>query len=235
MKNVIILCSMYSEIEKLLNLIKPELKFIKKNIKLYFTIYKNINLYFGISGIGKKNVNKFFDFLDENKIKPDYVLSLGYAAAIKKNIKPGKIVIPYSILNDENDEFKLEDIFINNDAKIYKGLTVDKVYYKIDKLNLSYERNDIDFIDMESFYILKNCKKRDIKIEIIRSISDCLMDELPSFKIMKYFFSKKKFKLFKYLIKNFIEIPVYFKFKWNLKKANKSLNKMIIKILDEIK
>jgi len=221
------------EIIDLINKYNAKLLLENKKFKIYYSNYNNNNLYFGISGIGGKNINNFFIIFDNLNINIDFLISIGFAGATNEKLKVGNIVIPSNIFNKNNSKiFKIENkINLNNNINC---LTVNKVYFKKDKIILKDKSNNIDFIDMESFYICENCEKRKIKFFIIRCISDDLLLELPNIKLISLYFNKnRKFDLYINLIKNFNEIIKFIKFHINIKKAKKSLYREVIKFISK--
>jgi len=145
--NIFILSSLKTEIEGLLNFYKPALvcneKYIKNSKVLYMKNLGENKLFMGITGVGKKNVSRFFKkyFSSLEKVKIDIMISTGFAGAINTRYNIGDIVFAKKIIC--SDTGKIFTNKIPDFLKIFQkrinfciGGCVSKVFVKKDKIKL---------------------------------------------------------------------------------------------------
>jgi len=233
-EKLLIISSLKEEILMLIKYYKPEIIYeIGRNF-LYRKKIGNIEIEFGITGVGSKNVKKFFEIYFRQNKKPSLLVSTGYAGAINPKLKVGNIVIASSfICNSDIYSFNKKN-FLQEYFGI--GLGVNKVIYKNEKKIIREKFKNVDFIDMESCEVIENCIRNNINFVIIRVISDNSNFNFPepvfinkSFK--KIFFTKLIFKL----IKNPANIYKIIMLNFNLYKASKKLSRFLINFIKEWK
>jgi len=253
---ILILSALQSEIDSLITLYKP---LIIMEGKKHLLLEKNIEkhtLYFGITGVGEKNVRRFFKAYSPLNIKADLVISTGYAGAINESLKVGDIVIADKILCNKTGEWHTVDAtemfgmfhfdcsersrpfttWNGQIVKLYqKACTVNKILLRDEKKQLKEKYNQIDFIDMESVEIATFCKNNKLNFIIIRSISDTVNFEFPDMEFIKDSWSKINFSRFiPYVFNNPVNLYKIFHLRWNLFSAKKSLARILRKRLKSI-
>ena len=142
---------------------------IKKSTGLFFKQDKEIIFFF--TGVGKKNIKRNLARFFEN-YRPTHILFIGLAGALKKELKVGDIINPEVVYSSwDNKAIRcnfLEDNYYNN------ILTIDRIAHKKDKILYASQFPNIQAVDMESFFIAKECSLRKIDLTIIKTISDTL-------------------------------------------------------------
>lgn len=154
--------------------LKQESQPIKNGIDILH--YKNLNIDYFTSGIGKeKSSKRIFDKINNSDI--DFILNIGAVGNLNDDLKIKDIVFPSKFIAIENDSLNIIDIdpiFINNydNAKWCKIFTSQKpVTNKPDKDNI-LQNTGACIVDMESFWIAQICNKNKINFLSIKVVSD---------------------------------------------------------------
>lgn len=240
--NIFILSALKSEMGLLLKYYKPEL--VNKNRKKIF--FKHINnnyLFFGNTGVGEKNVKRFFEYYRSSQIIADLVIFIGYAGAVNPALKAGDLVLAREIFNQSlnkviipefNNVLLNKENLLSQDLKILqgKGYYTDHLVYREEKYNIRQNYPDIDFVDMESWETALFCRENHIPLLILRSVSDNIDFNLPGIKFVQDSWEHiDKPELFRHLLKKPSDLVHIFSLMRNIKLAEKRLFKAVIKIL----
>jgi len=229
--HLLVASAMKSEIAKLLKTYKPEIVFKTKKYSLLKKNTDSLILYFGITGVGRKNVKKFFKEYFKLKIKPALLISTGYAGAINPLLKVGDIVVAGKFICDKNKYY----LKLSQKHKKYSatGFGVKKIVSRYEKLELRKKYPGVDFVDMESCEVIKICRENKINFVIIRTISDTLDFEFPDYEFLKDTLRNiKLLKSLSYIIKNPPNLYKILKLKWNLYKARNNLCNALIDFIN---
>lgn len=229
-RNIAIISAFKYEVRKILKSLSPEIVFQNKKQFLYKKEYDNFILYIGITGVGCKNVNKFFKRLKDTKIKFDFLISTGFAGAINKKLKTGDIIVAKKIIY-EGFEYEIRKSPFQLSIEGI-GISVNKIFRKEDKekyLNIA------DFVDMESGEIVKIAFKDNIPVNVIKIISDDFDFKFPSEEFMKFIYKKLKIRDILYLFfRSPLTIYRIFRLKLNLYYSMCILNKFLNRLINEI-
>ncbi len=168
-----------------------------KNIILMKLEYKNKIIHLLQTGIGKHSTTKALD-LYLSTYSPDIIYNFGTAGAININLELFETVNVENIYLENNPQPILIPIFQKNDCKIVNLLTVEKPIISNDSNKTINGKIKFDIVDMESYYIAKKAKEKNILINIIKVISDNANDDTTdSFKQNINKCSKKLIELIK--------------------------------------
>ncbi len=233
----IILCSaVKKEIEKILRHFNAVLlSSIKNKYHIYHYSNRNNEIYFIITGVGRKNIRKNLEyFIKKYNLSNNFFWILtGYAGSITDNFKIGDIVVP-GLIRDEKNIYNLNQDILSpliNRVNIFK---VSRVYGEREKRDLKANYPDVDIIDMESTAFYEVMKKNDFKnYYIYKSITDDLTFKFPDFRLIKDSIFKIKFKGFLILLKNLRQVKDLFSIYRNMSKASKSIYKFFITLYTE--
>ena len=235
-KKGMILSTLQSEISINRHFRKSQMICKEKNRSLYQSDFG----WFGITSMGKKNIHRFFLMMEEKGIRPDYIVSTGFAGALDEAMRPGDIAAARSVLSDGIEEQALNYSRVKELQKALKAkcflthtIGIDRIADYKEKIRLKKIFPDAGFVDMESHWLAMLCRERSIPLTVIRSVSDAFQDRLPPLDLIED--RKEKILTFSYLAKllrNLNEVPNLLRFLVNLNKARKSINR-IINILAE--
>ncbi len=185
----IIICAAFKkEIIYFLHYYKPQIVSVLRNkYPLYSLQNKQDTIYFYTVGMGSKNVRSNIEELIQF-IHPDqqwlWILT-GYAGAIKKTLKPGDLMIP-SIIKDQEREYHIHiDNFLLVPRR-EKLFSVPRIFNKNEKYNLSQIDSSLDAVDMESAAFCQVLQEKGInKFFIVKSITDAYHFKLPDYSLIK--------------------------------------------------
>lgn len=185
--------------------------------KLY-KLTPSIILYIG--GMGENNALKAMKILKTNGATS--ILSWGMCAAIAPNLKPGDIIMP-NIIQDQNlSQYNQNTDYVNNiksnklqNIKIYTDplLHSSKIIYTPENKSKLFNKYQAIAIDQESFPIAMFCTKARLNYFCIRSVFDAQNYALP-----ETIFSLNNIILLPSLIANYFKAT----------KALKSMSRLII-------
>lgn len=204
-------------------------------MKVYAAQYNGIKLFFGITGMGFKNVRNFFKKVDEIKLYPKIVLSTGYAGAINPLLKTGEILVIDDIYGSEKIETgkgpQLSEFIKCNNIKTGAIYSSEILMCRKDKTDLYKKLSFISLCDMESLAVADECIKRKHNLMIIRAVSDRASAEMPSGKILIADGRKSAFEKIIYFVQKpkniFLELHLFI----GMKKAQKSIFNTIKKFI----
>ncbi len=230
---LIIVSALRNEIEKIVKHFK--LNLIEKRNKR-ITIWKNKDIFILTTGIGwnnlRKSLNYFYNEYLKDKNKEDLIfLLIGFAGAIKDNLKIGDIIIPSRIYTEKYGKKEFLKIGLNLKTKKNDVLyDENKIFTREEKIKLKDKYPDVAAVDMESFaftnYMIEN---KISNFLIVKSITDKINSNLPRMKSFKY--SVKRIStIFKIGIKEYI---ILLNFYFNMNKASKSLKDFLVKFYEK--
>lgn len=199
---------------------KEEFKLLRKTIPFYkcpgegcqFLFqgnYKSFEILFLETGIGKKHIEaRILKLIKNHKI--DFAIFIGFVGALEKDMKVGDIVVPaeFSSISEQEEIYHPNLELINSlkgfkngrDSDLHFGkrnLTVNRVFFKDDKIKLRETNPGISTIDMESFNVAKIFSKGEIPFIVIKSISDDLNFKFRDFYLL--FGEEYKINLIRFL------------------------------------
>src|SRR6266436_693778 len=152
---------------------------------VYRTQVGNVYLDVGFTGIGWSGVNQGLDHLLSKK--PDVWISSGLAGALRDSLQLSDVIAPHAVLSKTSAESptdrlevdkELRELALNTGAKAAECLlTTCRV------LTLAVEKkaqgSAAELVDMESFDVIREARKRGSRGVIIRAISDSADEDLP--------------------------------------------------------
>ena len=138
------------------------------------------------SGAGRKRAESATHALIDAH-KPDWLLSIGFAGALKDDLRIGDVVVADWIVSAAGGE---EDAGLKIDIKMPadpdKGLyvgrlaTAQHIVHTIQEKREIAERTGAIAVDMESLAVAEVCRERKAKFIAVRGISDDTSEDLPS-------------------------------------------------------
>ena len=146
-----------------------------------------------VSGTGKDNAVSGIKSLLESPTPPDIVLSVGYAAALKDDLKTGDLVISKQFHINEGTEVlesdsRLVDLTrgILDRSEELRGFIGDSVTVphvaasKLEKMEL-VNRTDALIANMEDYWIAAELARRGMPFLSVRAVLDTVDQEIPPF------------------------------------------------------
>jgi adenosylhomocysteine nucleosidase len=217
----------------------------EKSWKLYKVNYKSRQILLLQSGIGKENVISSVSYLlDKHQIST--IISLGFAGALRDDLKPGDLVLYSQLFAKDNPEIIRPDLnlfstinSIMNSKKlsffIHKGnsFTSDHIVYKPDQKRRYKEKYGCIAVDMESYWIAYMSRERKVPFVCVRAISDTSRQRIPNME--NWFGMDGKLsivKILKYLALNPADFFSLFSLLKNAYLAKKSLTTLFASTID---
>ena len=108
------------------------------------------------------------------------VLITGFAGALNSALRAGEAITYTRCINEEGISIDCAPAR-NFPAGI--GMTASKVIVSAAEKKRLRDRYQADAVDMESFEILKACAERELKVSVLRVISDEAQEDLPDFNL----------------------------------------------------
>lgn len=186
---IIIIGAMDVEIEKIIETYNMT-KEVNTNREIYLSKYKDKELIVSKSGVGKVNSAINTQYIID-KYNPDYIVNVGIAGSIDKNIKIFDTIISTSVKYHDfplinwipgNNNIKSSDVLINKTIESIKHLYLNYhlgIFATGDSFVTNNETRDkisketgAIAVDMESASIGHTCEVNNIPFIIIRNISD---------------------------------------------------------------
>ncbi len=249
----ILFAALEFEISGLLRLSRAEKIYKKNNLIIYLGRYGLKPFLFVKTGMGKENVSFAFDYVFHHYLKGEKTLDKIYCfgfCGVSNSAAIADIVLYESVVYDQESPISLAVPYYPEDVvlrlqKVREDAGIDIHFFKAasvlnvvsedaNKINIK-ERLDVAAFDMESFFLLKEAKKRSIHAVIIRSISDNIENPIP-FGLAEM--SGKKiyaafFIFMRFLFASEKNLPLFLKTFNHFKKAKKSLLLAFIEIFKE--
>jgi adenosylhomocysteine nucleosidase len=114
--------------------------------------------------------------------KPKWVISTGFAGALRAEIKIGHILVADRVMGANGEELTI-DVGMPADAArglhVGRLLTVDHMVRTIAEKQTLAEKTDSLAVDMESFAVATVCRRSKTRFMAVRAISDDLSADLP--------------------------------------------------------
>lgn len=193
---------------------KHELERIKKSISVHCRLKEKSNIlaqgiYAGHEillleiGHQEEDVNdKISDLIANYKV--DFAIFIGFVGALKEEIAAGDVVIPseFKSLSSYAEQYYASPELIrlskgltrNDSPKVHFtkiNLTVDRMYFKDDKIKLIQMNSEISSLDMVSFFVARAFDNKQINFIVIKGVSDGINFSLRNFD----FLFKAKYKI----------------------------------------
>jgi adenosylhomocysteine nucleosidase len=216
---VVIISSLKEEISAILK--KADLLSIneEKSRRLLKVNYKSRQILLLQTGMGKENAISSVSFvLDHYPVST--VISLGFAGALREDLRPGDLALYSKIIANDNSEpikpdFELlSSIYstivskkLNFSTCKGKSFTSDHIVYEPDQKRVFREKYGCIAVDMESYWVAYVSSKRGVPFVCARAISDTARQRIP--KMDNFFSMNGEFstvEVLKYLAGN----PTYF-------------------------
>lgn len=176
-------------------------------------------LLFALCGIGKKGIRKTLKkFIN---IKLDTLISVGCAASLKKYNKPGTVFSPNHSYAGKKESYKLKALLPLPTATLISGgscYSVNKPANKEKKIEISKYKTDLNFLDMETYWIAEEANRLNIEAMAIRTTVDKIDEEIPVYCKSRFFYFRHPQQLFLRL-----------RFDWRIKRGNKNIIRVIQK------
>jgi hypothetical protein len=131
----------------------------------------------GLTGVGEKNVRRFYQFLDERGEKIKRMVVIGFAGSLEKETTKGTLVSVNSVMDTKGGKYPLCPLPAQ---KVVVGLEVNHWTDKEEKKTLKERFPEASVIDMETGAHAKECEKRNITLSVLKVISDDLNEKIPS-------------------------------------------------------
>ncbi len=187
---------------------------------------------FSVTGVGKKNVGKFFSSFDKLSVKPDKIFFAGVCGAVDKSLQAGDVIFPRAVLSQR---FERLSLYGGGGGMLY---TADKFLKKSDKEAVAFKKNGIKAVDMESFWIVKGFFERGINdVVVVKGVSDSLDMYLPDGYIVSKYYENlpmllKEFFSRRIKMKDFVAI---LKLKKNIKTASENAAAFALNLLPDLR
>jgi adenosylhomocysteine nucleosidase len=113
---------------------------------------------------------------------PDWLLSCGFAGALREGMKIGNIVMVNSIVDQHGQQIDFDLNVTSNEAGgLYVGrlLTADEMVRTVDEKRTLGEKHDAMAVDMETLAVAQVAAEQKINFMAIRVISDDMSEDLP--------------------------------------------------------
>jgi adenosylhomocysteine nucleosidase len=137
-----------------------------------------------LTGIGRAQVegSLVWDGVLSSR-KPDFVISSGFAGALKGAVRPGDLIVPEKVRTLRNDANADADTMLRAQA-IQQGATPIQTLITMDSIvSTAVEKERLSFfgeaVDMESALIMSHFASARVPTVAIRAISDAAHEDLP--------------------------------------------------------
>jgi adenosylhomocysteine nucleosidase len=117
--------------------------------------------------------------------QPAWVVSAGFAAGLRPELRRGHIVMADSLLDEQGGEwavgFKIDPEVAASTAGLHVGrlLTVDRLVRTSEEKRRLGEQFDAVALDMETTAVAEVCRRHHLRMLSVRVISDAVDDQLP--------------------------------------------------------
>jgi len=193
----------------------PTVNFDGKFVRVYNK--EENTLLFALCGIGKKNIRKTVNKF--SKIKLGMLISVGCAASLKTFHKPGTVFSPSHAYAGKKESYKLKALLAQPAAPLISGgscYSVNKPANREKKREIAKQKTELNFLDMETYWVAEEATRLGIKAIAIRTIVDSIDEDIPIYKNSRFFYILHPKQLFLRL-----------RFSWRIKKGNKNILKVI--------
>jgi len=117
--------------------------------------------------------------------KPKWVVSAGFAGALREDLRRGNVVMPDRIADVDGNElgvdFQVPPSVLRETKGLHVGrlLTIDHLIDSPEEKEELGSKHDAIACDMETFAVAEACKEANVRFVSVRVISDALNDRLP--------------------------------------------------------
>ncbi|MCX7882042.1 MAG: hypothetical protein N2314_02340 [Brevinematales bacterium] len=165
---------------------------VRKRITKIPALVQDKGMVWGMTGVGKRNVLRFYRLLDEQHMRVKHVVVMGFAGSIDKRFSPGEIVAIGAVIDCAGKKGFLGEYQKKQSSVV--GLEVSHWTQKEEKKYLKEEFPEVSVIDMETATHVEECKKRGIEVSVYRIISDGCEEKLPPLSYIGEDFTKLPWK-----------------------------------------
>jgi adenosylhomocysteine nucleosidase len=177
-----LVCALAIEVNPLLDRCKRVRKYTGGKFTFRGGVYDGIRLALVQSGMGFNGARRAtLALLDAHT--PNWVLSVGFAGALRDDMKPGDIVLADSIVDTHGQELAVD---VGMPADPARGLFVGRFVTAdsmartvIEKRQLAADHHAIA-VDMESLAVAQVCRDARKRFLAVRVVSDDLSADLPA-------------------------------------------------------
>lgn len=242
--NVLILAALKLELDSVIRKYNPEI-FIKIGRQ---TVYRrkagNTDFFFGITGVGRESVRKFFDLYNRSNINADFIISTGFAGSMSSGLTVGDTVLPAYFFcpkskgkEQDAEYFELSilpktEINFNASYGGLTGISSDSLLSRNQKTELRKKYHQADFVDMESSEVIKQCRAGSIPFVIVRCISDDYGFVFPRNEFIRASFREINIPRLAVYCLNPVHLYRVVKMFLNVRKAGKSLAVLLERIME---
>ncbi len=151
-----------------------------------------------LGGVGKENARRAASRLSaEHKLSA--LVTIGFAGALSPELKRGDIVLSSWSCNDEAIEPQPADLALgerlrnvadeSHEHHVYVSqlFTADKIVARHEEKKQIYERTKAQIVDMESYSVYAEARKRGIPFAGIHAITDTAEEDIPALEIINPF------------------------------------------------
>ncbi len=193
------------------------------------------------SGAGRKNAEYAAEMLIEQGA--ERLISWGCAAALKSSLKPGDLIMPQTLITEDDEAISIASPWLHYvlenlpELNAHTGSLVDagRIISKSSEKKWINRKSRAIALDMESVAISQAGIKHDIPVLVVRAIADSVEMDLPN--AIEYAMNPQgevqMVKLFSYLITHPVEVPGLFRLGQDFSKAKDKL-KLVAEHLDII-
>ncbi len=238
--SVLILSALQSEINSLLKSFRPQRIAAGKRYRIFCKDFEEQRIYFGVSGMGPKNIRRFFRTFFDTENNLQLVVSTGYAGAIDARLKAGQPVCAASMIDPATGELLPACIPAEWKAArphifITQGISLESFAFEKEKRLLKNTYPDAGFVDMESLQTLKLCTGKGIKCAVVRVVSDEVDFRFPDMDFVTDAWNMQTVMLLVFRsIKKPLNIIRFFSFQKKLLSARSTLSHELHNIVTEL-
>lgn len=204
-------------------------------------VYINDRTLLAFSGTGPKNASQASQLLINRGAKR--LISWGCAAALKTSLKPGDLVMPKTLVTENQQQLSITIAWLNNVVDYLSPLKPNtgslaessSIVTESKEKKAIYKQSSAIAMDMESIAVAKTAVENNLPVLVIRTIADPATMSLP--KAVSYAFNNQGDvvlgKLLWFLLVHPIELPALIRLGLNFNAAKNKL-KLVAKHLDTI-
>ncbi|MBU1863684.1 MAG: hypothetical protein KKH94_08495 [Candidatus Omnitrophica bacterium] len=201
-RKILILGAMREEITPLVRLFGKKVFSAHKG-KIIETVAGESTVYFFVTGVGRRNVEKQLCAIEDTIRAVDLVVLVGICGATDKTLNVGNIVIPDKIVSPAGEDIPIDETmrayvltnaFQKNIFCTGTLLTEDKLFTLSEKRSVSTSRPDVRIVDMEAYYIGEYLQREHVPFLVVKAVSDGLCFLFPKENFLAEHFNAKGFK-----------------------------------------
>lgn len=226
---IVIFAATYWEVRKFIHALKMK----KRDLSTYECLHTNSPILLRLSGIGEENARTAAEKM--LGYSPALILSTGFAGALRKEIEAGDLILDIE-KSEPKISKKIVEISGKREMPLHQGAfytSAQVLDTKEKKISVAEKTNAIA-VEMESDAIFQLCRKKKIPFCSFRSVSDTLEQEIPQAASSFDSNSQARIKFLKTFLTRPSDWKKYPGFLSSLKKAEKSLTRMLLDFAEEL-